>query len=265
VRTLIILLLLCSTAVGQEYLPYKEIEKFRKPDGQLMEPGTYFVLVTADWCIPCKKLKEELDKFDRTYYVVDYDKQLKIRNKLLDPREGIPKLIRYDCKENGCLPTTYNKAVPLKDFLVELKKPQSQPQPMEDRVLSRLFEQHQQRMDSRFREWANTIIEAIKQFFQNARLNMQQFQLDFKAWRSEVRENWTPIKNLVERFNNLYDSLIRSVWKLGLLILSIIILVSIIWAIVGRIIAWFGSIGDKFVVGPTISYVRNLIRPRSPD
>jgi thiol-disulfide isomerase/thioredoxin len=68
--------------------------------------GTYYILVSADWCPPCQRLKEQLKKTifpkGKSVVLVDYDKEEALRKKLLEGTDkSIPKLFKYKVDKNG--------------------------------------------------------------------------------------------------------------------------------------------------------------------
>lgn len=87
--------------------PIPEPSNFR-PYGQLLckhydaqakhwKPGVYFVLVSADWCLPCKSLKAQLGFYPHLpIYVVDFDSQSKLAKQIMQSHRTVPCLVRYD-------------------------------------------------------------------------------------------------------------------------------------------------------------------------
>ena len=84
-------------------ISYKQLSDSFKNGGEYID-GDYFVLVTADWCVPCRELKKQLkDKnfFGKDIGAVDLDADGELASKLISPRKTIPQLIRYRITENG--------------------------------------------------------------------------------------------------------------------------------------------------------------------
>lgn len=111
VRCLIVLLicLFPSACFSQEKVgSFKSYNDFIKEsyskDG--FKEGTYYILVSADWCMPCQRLKDQLKKVifpkGKNVVLVDYDKEETLRKKLLEGTDkSIPKLFKYKVDNNG--------------------------------------------------------------------------------------------------------------------------------------------------------------------
>jgi thiol-disulfide isomerase/thioredoxin len=121
VRYLLILLVLLfphncfSQDKAGSFKTYNDFIKESYIDKSFKE-GTYYILVSADWCAPCQKLKEQIKKVifpkGKNIILVDYDKEETIRKKLLEGTDKtIPKLFRYKVDSNGKgIRTFYNGA-----------------------------------------------------------------------------------------------------------------------------------------------------------
>lgn len=96
-------------------------------DGKAWKDGTYFVLITADWCAPCQNLKSRLTTEFRHIEVVlvDFDTEV-IKDKLMDGSDKkIPCFIRYDIKDGKSIRRYWDRAEDLSKFL-ESKNANSQ-------------------------------------------------------------------------------------------------------------------------------------------
>lgn len=84
---------------GQDYQNYKEIDKYRIDS--TFSIGTYYILVSADWCAPCKVLKEQLKAYpDTVIYYVDYDKETSLATRLMAGEKGLPFFAKFEVKQN---------------------------------------------------------------------------------------------------------------------------------------------------------------------
>lgn len=126
VKYLLILLVLLfpNSCFSQEkigsFKTYNEFIKESYIDKNFKE-GTYYILVSADWCAPCQRLKEQIKKVifpkGKNVVLVDYDKEETIRKKLLEGTDKtIPKLFRYKVDQNGKGVRTFYNGSDLEGF-----------------------------------------------------------------------------------------------------------------------------------------------------
>lgn len=113
IRTVLMLIvfwagLVCVMAAQDEpkqpvnFLPYRCLNQHYDAQEKAWKPGTYFVLVSADWCVPCKGLKANLALYQHIpFYVVDLDRENKLARIIMGSHQTVPCLVRYDIDAAG--------------------------------------------------------------------------------------------------------------------------------------------------------------------
>lgn len=119
-KTMLFLLLSLSASfvAAQDYRNYSEISS-NIIDGEYL-PGTYYVLVSAEWCSPCQRLKRDLKQYPKQIiYYVDFDTNQKTARKIMGSRTSLPTFIRYEVGETS-KKTIFNFE-PVNQFIIEEK------------------------------------------------------------------------------------------------------------------------------------------------
>lgn len=80
-----------TSKVFKTYAEFVEIVK--------QKPGTYYLLITADWCAPCQRLKQQILAVSpkTTIFICDYDKDTEAAKTFLKGR-GIPYFLKVTVK-----------------------------------------------------------------------------------------------------------------------------------------------------------------------
>ena len=107
------LVLLLMYAAGADFMEYDKWHSSEKKDGR------HYVLVSAEWCPPCKKLKERLrgDEYSgEKIIILDVDKHPELSKKVLRGR-GIPTMIEYNLSGGEWKPARYWDGADLNKFL----------------------------------------------------------------------------------------------------------------------------------------------------
>jgi thiol-disulfide isomerase/thioredoxin len=110
VRTLVALLVM---SVGANFVEYEKWFAGEKAEGR------HYVLVSAEWCPPCGRLKSRLasKKYDgKTIVILDVDKHPDLSSKILKGKT-IPTLIEYNLSGGEWKPARFWDGVDLDKFL----------------------------------------------------------------------------------------------------------------------------------------------------
>lgn len=123
--TLVLSLFITSSIIAQD----RKIGKFKTHKEFIVEnsgpfglnEGNYFIIVSAPWCAPCQRLKEELKSriLSKGYdvVVVDFDEDEVFRIELLQGTDNtIPKLLKYSIDKTGKAKRLFWKTGALEDF-----------------------------------------------------------------------------------------------------------------------------------------------------
>ncbi len=116
---LILMMLIGMTMQATDNLvPYGDYYQSNTKDGR-WNNGTYVILVAAEWCSPCKMLKDKLraDFKDIQVGLVDLDKD-EVTKSLMQYGDGkVPLLLRYDIVEGKVNLRKWDRKEDLKIFL----------------------------------------------------------------------------------------------------------------------------------------------------
>lgn len=91
--TLLLFFTLTASLHGQKYTDYSNVERL---NGVPTKDGEYYVLVSAEWCTPCKQLKESLKAYpEQVIYTVDFDREPSLASMVMGTRKTIPTFVKY--------------------------------------------------------------------------------------------------------------------------------------------------------------------------
>lgn len=129
IRTVLMLIvfwagLVCFLAAQDEpqqpenFKDYSCLTQHYDAQAKAWKPGTYFVLVSADWCVPCKGLKANLALYKHIpVYLVDLDREKTLAKKIMQTHRTVPCLVRYAIGPAGNHRTVYRYGSDLDAFL----------------------------------------------------------------------------------------------------------------------------------------------------
>ncbi len=103
----------------KNFRPYRCLFNNYEPETRTWKPGTYFVLVSAEWCPPCQGLKRNLGQYNHIpIYFVDFDKDTSLAKKIMQSHPTVPCLVRYDMDASGTIKrSVYRYGTDLDRFL----------------------------------------------------------------------------------------------------------------------------------------------------
>ena len=103
---------------AQDYQEYNNLIQYQHEDH--WDSGTYYVLVSANWCDPCKELKQRLKKYPKqTIYTLDLDSDKEMSSLVMGDQKTIPCLVKYDVTDIGSTKAYYVYPNNLDSFIIE--------------------------------------------------------------------------------------------------------------------------------------------------
>lgn len=99
--------LLSFTAYSQEY---KDFSSVPRQNGVPTAPGEYYVLVYADWCSPCRALKERLKEYpEMVIYTVNIDLNRNLARQVMGSETYIPTFVKYEIGQSAPVKSVWDR------------------------------------------------------------------------------------------------------------------------------------------------------------
>jgi glutaredoxin len=80
----------------ENFRSYSEMAEAYDAKTKSWKPGTYFVLVSAEWCVPCKSLKAQLSHYPTPIYLVDLGEEPALAKQIMQMHKTVPCLVKYE-------------------------------------------------------------------------------------------------------------------------------------------------------------------------